>query len=43
MIVVRMVAEQVAEPEEKIVFLGAINADNRLVPGEWMGYLIEDI
>lgn len=42
MIVVRMVAEQVAEPEEKIVFLGAINADNRLVPGEWMGYLIED-
>lgn len=35
-------AEQVGEPEEKIVFLGAISAEGRLVPGEWMGYLIED-
>ncbi|MHB1566066.1 MAG: hypothetical protein ACYCXG_05040 [Acidiferrobacter sp.] len=42
MTVVRVVAEQVEEPEEKIMFLGAINAENRLVPGEWMGYLIED-
>ena len=35
-------AEQVGEPEEQIVFLGAISAEGRLVPGEWMGYLIED-
>ncbi|MHB8254985.1 MAG: hypothetical protein ACYDEV_15135 [Acidiferrobacter sp.] len=30
------------EAEEQIVFLGAISAEGRLVPGEWMGYLIED-
>jgi len=41
-VVVRVVAEQVGEPEEKIVFLGAISAEGRLVPGEWMGYLVED-
>ena len=37
-----VVVEQVHEPNERLVFLGAIGVEGRLIPGEWMGYTVED-
>ena len=42
MTVMRVIAEWVVEPDEKIMFLGAVDDKRRLIPGEWMGYTVED-
>ena len=41
MTAVRVIAVQPDIPGEKIVFIGQVSESDKLIAGEWMGYIIE--